>query len=81
MIQRNPNPIQFVKIDPDAKKGDTTSMTDSPFYQPLRLMGGKARPIWLDGTGEARLLEQNAVDEDSLMNEEDTQRINLKGLP
>lgn len=81
MIQRNPNPIQFVKFDQNAEKGDTSSMTDSPFYQPLKVMGAKARPIWLDPAGEARLLEENAVDEDSLMSEEDSQRINLKGLP
>jgi hypothetical protein len=80
MIQRSPNPIQFVKIDPTAKKGDTTTMTDSPFYEALKLMGAKARPVWLDDAGEARLRELN-TDEDSLMSEEDTQRINLKALP
>jgi Protein of unknown function (DUF3800) len=81
MIQRSPSPIQFVKFDMNAKKGDTTSMTDSPFYQPLKLMGAKARPIWLDPAGEARLLEQNPVDEDNLMSDEDAARIDLKGLP
>jgi len=81
MIQRSPNPIQFVKFDQNAEKGDSTSMTESPFYQPLKLMGAKARPMWLDAAGEARLLEQNPVDEDELMSEEDAKRINLKGLP
>ena len=80
MIQRSPSPIQFVKFDL-AEKGDTSSMTDSPFYQTLKLMGAKARPIWLDPAGEARLLEQNPVDEDALMSEEDAQKIDLKGLP
>ncbi len=44
-------------------------------------MGAKARPIWLDPAGEARLLEQNPVDEDNLMSDEDAARIDLKGLP
>jgi hypothetical protein len=79
MIQRKPNPIQFVKFDLNAKKGDTATMTDSPFYQPLKLMGAKSRPIWLDEAGEARLLEQNPFDE--VMSEEDVQKIDLKGLP
>jgi len=79
MIQRSPSPIQFVKFDPNAEKGDTSSMTDSPFYHPLKLMGAKARPVWLDAAGEARLLEQNPADD--LMSEEDAQRIDLKGLP
>jgi hypothetical protein len=81
MIQRGTNPIQFVKFDQDAEKGDSTSMTDSPFYQPLKLMGAKARPIWLDDAGEARLLELNPVGEDGLISEEDAQKIDLKGLP
>ena len=81
MIQRSPNPIQFIKFDLNAKKDDSSSMTDSPFYQPLKLMGATARPVWLDPAGEARLLEQNAVDEDALMSEEDAKRIDLKGLP
>ena len=81
MIQRLPNPIQFIKFDLNAKQGDSSSMTDSPFYQPLKLMGAKARPIWLDPAGEARLLEQNAADEDELMSEEDAKKIDLKGLP
>ncbi len=81
MIQRSPNPIQFVKFDQSAEKGDSTSMTDGPFYQPLKLMGAKARPIWLGPTGEARLLEQNPVGDDELMSEEDAKKINLRALP
>ena len=77
MLQRGTNPIQFVKFD--LKAGDSTSMTDSPFYQPLKLMGAKARPVWLDPAGEARLLER--VNKDELMSEEDAQKIDLKGLP
>jgi hypothetical protein len=79
MLQRGTNPIQFVKFDLNAEKGGSTSMTNSPFYQPLKLIGIKARPIWLDAAGEARLKEQ--VDEDELMSEEDAQNIDLNRLP
>jgi hypothetical protein len=79
MIQRAPSPIQFIRFDQAAETGDSTSMTDTPFYQPLKLMGAKARPIWLDEAGEARLREQNPSD--NLMSEEDATKLNLKGLP
>jgi hypothetical protein len=77
MLKRGTNPIQFVKFD--LKAGNSTSMTDSPFYQPLKLMGVKARSVWLDAAGEARLLSQ--VNEDEVMSEEDSRKIDLNRLP
>jgi hypothetical protein len=62
MIQRNPNPVQFVQIKPEAPKEGKTEIVKSPFYGPLRLMKAKSKPVWLDAEGEARLKAKNKTE-------------------